>query len=745
MARIDELTDILNRGREAHTRGDIVTAEANYKTVLAELPEQPDVLQLLGLVYFARSEFARARDEFVKSLKSRADHPKTLMYLGVSLFQLEDTAKALELLEKAALLQSQDPDIHYNLGVVLQNTGNKQRAREHYEKEISLRPAQAQSCANLAMLLSESGAHEAAIPLYEQALQRDPRAVALWNALGISRQIMKDRGGARSCFEIALRLNPGDVDAVFNTANIECEDERFPEAIALYRNLAGRIDNERYYLFYARALLAEGKKDDFFRIIDEGLKKYPRSLSLTLENTLALPRTYATQKEVSQWRERFIAGLDEVIGKYESGIWPDEDVLAALDGRQNFLLAYQGQIDVDLQKKYYGWHARVAASKVLPSSGGHALRGKKKIRVAYISPNFIEHSVTHTTIGYLKYHDTQKFEITTYFLGDKPDEATELFKKYSDHFHHLPKNVDIIAAQVAQDEIDILFLGDIGMSGIMSALAARRLAPIQCTTQGHPVTSGSPHLDYYVSSEWMEPEKAQEHYSEKLVLLKETGVAYPVPNVRASGKSRADFGIPEKAFVYISSQSLFKYLPENDGFYTRILALVPGSVLVFLSGRYDSEKRIFSERMRQACIDQGVDPLRVKILPRVKRADFMALHREADVFLDSMPWSAENTLFEAWHACDLPVVTFPGPMMRHRHALAILKQAGVEECIAQSPQEFIKLAVRLGEDVSFYEIIRKKISAGKSSVYEDRRVGPDLESHFMDWIQQKIRMSTKTE
>ena len=50
-------------------------------------------------------------------------------------------------------------------------------------------------------------------------------------------------------------------------------------------------------------------------------------------------------------------------------------------------------------------------------------------------------------------------------------------------------------------------------------LAAQRLAPVQCSSWGHPETSGFPTIDYFLSSELMEPRNGKDHYSEELVLL----------------------------------------------------------------------------------------------------------------------------------------------------------------------------------------------------------------------------------
>ena len=67
------------------------------------------------------------------------------------------------------------------------------------------------------------------------------------------------------------------------------------------------------------------------------------------------------------------------------------------------------------------------------------------------------------------------------------------------------------------------------MDPLMTQLAALRLAPIQCVTWGHPVTSGLPTVDYFLSSELMEPKDGQDHYSERLIRLPGIGVCYAKP------------------------------------------------------------------------------------------------------------------------------------------------------------------------------------------------------------------------
>ena len=73
--------------------------------------------------------------------------------------------------------------------------------------------------------------------------------------------------------------------------------------------------------------------------------------------------------------------------------------------------------------------------------------------------------------------------------------------------------------QVAATELDVLFYADIGMDPTTYFLAFSRLAPVQCVTWGHPVTTGIPNIDDYLSSDVFEAPGAEAHYTERLIRL----------------------------------------------------------------------------------------------------------------------------------------------------------------------------------------------------------------------------------
>jgi predicted O-linked N-acetylglucosamine transferase (SPINDLY family) len=109
---------------------------------------------------------------------------------------------------------------------------------------------------------------------------------------------------------------------------------------------------------------------------------------------------------------------------------------------------------------------------------------------------------------------------------------------------------------------------------------------------------------------------------------------------------------------------------------------------------------------------------------------FAAASAQCDLMLDSIGWSGGNTTLEAL-AQDLPVVTFQGELMRGRVSAGILRMMDMPETIAETLDEYVALAVRMGRDPGFRAEIKKRIAGDKHLLYRDRACIAALED-FLD-------------
>ena len=313
--------------------------------------------------------------------------------------------------------------------------------------------------------------------------------------------------------------------------------------------------------------------------------------------------------------------------------------------------------------------------------------------------------------------DAQKFEVHVWHLGLTIDDVTKSIQTNVEHFHHAPQFSSNLPDIIAETAHDVIVFTDIGMDPIIQVLAALRLAPIQINGLGHPVASGLPTVDYVFGSELMEPADAQEHYTEELVLVPNLLWYHDSARIKVPALD-ADTAMQGKV-IYLCSQSLFKLLPQYDDIYARIAERVENSEFWFIRHRSDYVNNLFERRLERAFAAHGL-PYRefVVMQPRQDSDGFMRLNAAADILLDSFIWSGNVSTLEGI-ACGLPVITCPGPHCRSRHTYGILKLLEIEELIANSSDEYVNLAIRLGTDRAWREEMVAKFNTRKSRAYDD--------------------------
>jgi len=441
----------------------------------------------------------------------------------------------------------------------------------------------------------------------------------------------------------------------------------------------------------------------------------PNDYVFTALYHLLVPMIYDRVDKILQARSQYIQGLRSLIAITHLET-PEECqiALAGISQITNFYLAYQAFNVRDLQGQYGTLVHRIVAAnfpdwvKEIPPRSH-----RPKIRVGYVSAYFYAYSGTLWLKGWLQQHDRSQFELYGYDLGAADDGMAQTCRECCDHWHSFSGSWVNAAQQIRQDELDILVFPEVGMDAPTMTLAAMRLAPVQCVAWGHPVTTGLPTMDYFLSSVLMEGENAQEHYTETLVKLPNIGVAYPNPPIPPLTKTRADYGFEENAVLYLCCQAPFKYLPHYDWIFPAIARQVPKARFIFLRGEVIRQRLIRAFSHSGLAIETYCDFRRV-----VAREDYLAVNQLCDVYLDTFDWSGGNTSLEAL-ACGIPIVTCPGEFMRGRHTDSFLKMIGMTETIAANPQEYVEIAIRLGNDRQWRQAIKQALKAKCGSLYDD--------------------------
>src|SRR6185436_11986309 len=322
----------------------------------------------------------------------------------------------------------------------------------------------------------------------------------------------------------------------------------------------------------------------------------------------------------------------------------------------------------------------------------------------------------------------ERYEVISLFVPPLRDDATSQFiRARSDRFVALPGELDAARRVIAELELDVLFYQDIGMEPFTYFLAFSRLAPVQCVSFGHPDNTGIPTLDYFVSNDLFEGDGAEQHYSERLFLLRNLGtLAYYYRPLPAVTKSRQAFGLPESGTLYLCPQALFKVHPSFDPMLGEILRADPAARLVLIEGRSKHWGRLLRARLERSFPDAAD---RVCFLPRQSGADFNSLIAACDVMLDTPHFNGMNTSLEAF-AAGVPVVTLPTDLQRGRHTTGMYRKMGLPECVAKSSHDYVRLALRLGREMEYRRHVAGEISRRSDVLFEDRRAVEEFERFF---------------
>ncbi|MEE9496795.1 MAG: tetratricopeptide repeat protein [Desulfobacterales bacterium] len=716
-------------------------AADHYRTALQLNPDHFYTYFHLANLLLDHGQLEEAVSHYQNALKLNPNHADTHNNLGRALNDLGKFKQASIYFQNAVTLEPEFTEAHFNLGTAFKNQKKTEDAIACYKKSLELKPTLVIAYQALGNLLHDQGNYDEATSLYKEVLQIKPDLPEVYYNLG---NIARDQGRLEEAvddFKKALELNPDFAKAYNNLGVIHKDQNRLDEAVDCYQKtlqLQPTLVEAHYNLGIIHQL--RGRYQEGLKFYHQALKLNPAYSPARWLYYLSLPILYDSKEDITAHRKRFRDNLAKLIE--ETKLDTTEDKAIALKGvgsMTNFYLQYQGLNDLDLQKAYGNLVCTVMAANYPQWStplNRPAFNSANKIRIGYVSSFMYAHTVGIYLMSWLENHDLSEFEIFCYHIGNKTDAITKLFQDRSDHFCQIGGNVEAAARQIISDNLDVLVFTDIGMHAPATQLAGLRLAPVQCKGWGHPITTGLPTIDYYLSSDLMEPENAQNHYSEKLIRLPNLALAYRKPILPEHPKTRQDFGIKDDAFIYLISQSVFKLLPQYDAIYPCIALKVPKAQFIFISHSSAEVTAKFKHRLAKAfgALQLNLDDCCV-FVPRLNHPDFLSLNCVSDVLLDTFYWSGGKTTLEGI-SCDLPVVTCPGKFMRGRHAYAMLTMMGVIETIAASEAEYIDIAVRLGLDKKYYLKIKSLIKENQTRLYEDKTCVLALEEFYRFLIQQ---------
>lgn len=573
-----------------------------------------------------------------------------------------------------------------SLGWLLWHSGDAARAREALERAVAMLPAEPGLWTMLGQVQADLGDAPAALASLARAQAAGPRDAATWAMIAGQFAEYGRWMDAERAFEEASTLDRGDAE------------------------IKVRLAHARQH---------SGRDDKALDTLREGVALHPDNLNLAVDEALYLPQVYEDGADLRQWRARYGAGMARLAEHADRWMGRAADVFAL--NHNNFLLAYQGDDDLALQRQYSRFLAKLArkARPDLCVPRPATFDGGRRLRVGFAGDVFHDCTAGRYFERWVTGLDASRFERFVYHTAPLADQLTARVSAAAEHFIALRASPARAAERIAADGLDILVHPEVGMTSLSNLLAALRLAPVQVAGWGHPVTTGSDSMDFYLTCGAMEPDGAQAHYSERLLPLPGPGVDYPMPEP-ARPFERTALGLREGQRLYACPQSLFKIHPEMDVQFARLLAEDPQGVLLLFQAPARQVTERLGRRLQAALAAHGIAPAgQVKFLPRMPGPAFRRVLAMADVVLDSMHWSGGNTSLDAL-AAGTPVVSYPGRFMRGRQTAAMLRMAGMPELVASNGEDYVRTALGVARDPDRNAALRERIDQGRRELFERR-------------------------
>jgi predicted O-linked N-acetylglucosamine transferase (SPINDLY family) len=712
-----------------HKAGRLAEAETIYRQVLDQVPNHGDALQLLGLLAGQSGRTDVAIDLLERAIALEPTIAEHHCNLGEFHLRAGRWDPAIAAFGRSIALKPGLAQAHAGLARALKARGRGGEALAALARAVELAPGDAELAASLGAQLLEANQLELAIAVLGRAIAVDPGQAEAHGNLGVAWHRAGRLDLAIAACRRAVELQPDHTHAHFNLVlamheSGQIDQPALDRATACFQtSLAQRPDQMETRLMLARVLGFEGRAREARAVLDQGASIGPSS-PLSIRSALMLPVVYASRDELEWERSR----VEEAVARLATETLTVSDPVKEV-GTCAFYLAYQGKNERDLAASLATILRRATPSLAFEAphcrarARGTRVHHEPRVTVGFLSNYFHHHTIGKLNLGFVRNLSREHFTVTLLRFPGPDDALARSFAQSADRVVTLPRSLEDARQRIAGLELDVLYYPEIGMDPWTYYLAHARLAPVQCVSWGHPVTTGIPTIDYFLSADPLEPADAAGHYTEELVRLGGIHTYYYEPRREGPAKERGALGLPEDATLYVCPQSLYKFHPDFDPLLGAILRGDPQGRLLLIEGPFAHWNERLADRFHRAFPDVAG---RVVFLRRMSQDDFLQVQARADVVLDTPHFGGGNTSLEAF-SFGTPIVTRAGQFLRDRITSACYRQMGIHDCIAGSDDDYVALALRLGTDRDWREDVRQRILARKERVYEDLEAVQALE------------------
>ena len=614
----------------------------------------------------------KAAATYRRILKIEPGNPDALHLLGKMDLIQGRYDSALAYFDRS-IEESAEDDLRLRLAS-LNMRGETLRAQGRYadaivacQQALDLDPNYTLASVNMATALRFLGRLDEAMECLDRVIEIDGEMAEAHNNRGIVLRLMGRSREAVAAFEQALLINPRQFEAHNSLANE-------------LRNLGD---------------------------LEGAIASYERALALRPDSPAILVNLFQVLSYACSWdRRRWVAGrLAKVTaGQIERG---------TLITESPFVYSLRGDSPAMLHDVGVGAAlaaARRAPSRLSDGSGERRSPGScDRLRVGYLIDGLDNQPARRKLQTLAQHHDRDRFLVFAYCGGQELNRQSSL-EQTCDGYANLAELDDVEAAErIAGDGIDVLVDLAGHQPGGRLGIVAQRPAPVQLTWPGLVATTGKSCADYVVTDNVTVPPDIADMFDEGLLYLPAGHQtlgheSLPVPEC----PDRQSLGLPDDGVVFACFGRALRFDALLFGCWMQILEAVPGSVLWL--GRTN---RLTVTNLKAEARSAGIDPDRLIFAGRSRtKTQHLGRLKCADIWLDTRRQSSDMAMLDALWA-GVPAVTLAGATAPGRGGASLLRAAGLDRLIADTPRSYIALATELAEQPSTRAAIADRLIMGR--------------------------------
>lgn len=553
--------------------------------------------------------------------------------------------------------------------------------------------------------LQSAQRYQEAEHVVRQLLDEYPNTAEGWRMLSAILQQVQRGTEAITAMGRAIALRPLDAslhaefsDLLAHFTHLDRAQHAALRAIGLQPDVAAHHNN------LARILRTSGQHQAALRCLEHSLKLDP-GLASTY-NILGTVSGEAGRPEEAEAYYRRALALNPAGDLIHSNLL--------------FLLTHQGRLRPDelaREHRAFGENATSLARRLGVPRLSNRREPARRLRVGFVSGDLHNHSVMNFLAPIWRNLDRNRFSIHVYHTGTIEDHVTDSVRMLAQDWRRV-RDLDVVELRdrIRSDGIDVLF--DLsGHTGSNRLLAfAMRAAPVQVSWIGYPATTGLAEMDYYLIDHHVAPPgMLDDQFTEKLVYLPSAFTFDPHP------ASPAVEPLPALRNGYITFGSFNRYNKISDDVletWAQILANVPNARI--LVGHMPDEA---VPELKARFARNGVASERIVVRPRTTMPTYLAYHNEIDIGLDTFPYTGGTTSCHAvWMG--VPVLTIGGATRIARQTAGVLGQAGLQEWVCSSREEFVEKATKWAGELD-------RLSALRAGMRNTLQASPMLRADYV--------------